>query len=236
MMINRIYQKVKVLLNTVGRGNVSPAEFNLILFNAIEGRYEMLMYELNRQTNRENVGRQGNGIENLPEKYREKILHYLVEEQELENDEDGNFPFPEDFKYFDTFVIDERTFEFTKNKKEFDLIKTQVTRDYPIALFINGKIRIAPALTEDELEAGITGEISYIRKPKFPKWTYTVVNNVELFNPDAEGFQDADVHPSEENEMVRRVLLGFGVNLKEQDIQAVVMQEDNQEFNKQNTP
>ena len=89
-------------------------------------------------------------------------------------------------------------------------------------------LSIAPATDTD------TVTLSYLRQIKYPKWTYTTIDDVELFNPDAADFQDADIHPSEENEMVRRVLMAFGVNLKENDIQAFTMQEENTDFNQNN--
>lgn len=233
MMINRIKQTVQTFLNTDNRGNVSPEEYNLLLHNAIQDRFEELLYEVNRQANRENVGRMGNSIENLPERFREKINHYL-EEKELEDNQDKSpYDFPADYKYFDALYSNGlKDVEFTKNRKEFNILKRQAMPDFPIMLITNNKLHVFPDFNEDDFEEGVF--ISYIRKPKYPKWTYQVVSNVELFNPSGAGFQDADVHPSEEAEMVRRILMSFGINLKEQDIQNVMLQKNNAEFNQQN--
>jgi uncharacterized protein YpuA (DUF1002 family) len=66
-------------------------------------------------------------------------------------------------------------------------------------------------------------------------WTYNVVGGAELFNPSANDFQDIDLHPSEENNVIVRVLLRFGVNLKENEIQQAINAKDNLDFNQLNS-
>ena len=234
-MINRIKQKVQTFLNTDNRGNFSPEEYNLLLHNAIQDRFEELLYEVNRQGNRENVGRMGNSIENIPERLREKINHYLKQSaiSAISDPPEGPYNFPADYKYFDALYSDTlKDVEFAKNRKEFNILKRQAMPDFPLMLITNNQLHVYPDFNEDDFEEGV--HISYIRKPKYPKWTYEVVSGVELFNSSGAGFQDADVHPSEEAEMVRRILMSFGINLKEQDIQNVVLQKNNAEFNQQN--
>ena len=58
----------------------------------------------------------------------------------------------------------------------------------------------------------------YIRKPLDPKWTYTVVGGVELFDDTAADFQDFELHVSELSNIVVRMLSYFGINLREGDV------------------
>lgn len=394
MLIDRIYQKVKTFVNTEGRGNVTPAEFNLILHNAIQARNEDYFFQKNRQTNRENRGLVENGLANTVDRLDEKIQHYLAEA--FINQTAGSYPLPSNYRYIDEveiinyllkeniyqeyeewlgtkageitvdftndenpsignlaikvtdaeeaseiimtrsanfnplnyqsinirisltnvprgltstifnlsfktidnvlvmpaipinldmFVVREyqiitvlipttslsisnlinetrkvvltvpapseeieapfiselfiddfklqgrafeiNTIEPTKDKKEFNVLKTQAVEDFPIYLKIGNNLIIAPN-TQEQLK------ITYLRKSLFPKWTYTVISNVEVFNPSANDFVDADIHPSEEDEMVKRVLIGFGINLKEVELQQAVGQETATEFNQQN--
>lgn len=394
MLIDRIYQKVKTFVNTEGRGNVTPAEFNLILHNAIQARNEDYFFQKNRQTNRENRGLVENGLANTVDRLDEKIQHYL--EETFINQTGGYYPLPDNYRYIDEIEV-VKSFEFediyqeyqewigttagvitvdfensenpflgdlaikvtsaeeaaeitmtrstnfnplnyqsirigiflkdvptagltsaifnlsfktiddvlvmteiplilqmnlvgeyqlitaliptntqiselinetrkvvltvpepsgkvigtlisklfiddfklqgnaktfnsiepTKDKKEFNVLKTQAVEDFPIYLKIGNNLIIAPN-TQEQLK------ITYLRKSLFPKWTYTVTSNVEVFNPSANDFVDADIHPSEEDEMVKRVLIGFGINLKEVELQQAVGQETTIEFNQQN--
>tara|TARA_R110000823_G_scaffold296888_1_gene416902 strand:- start:895 stop:1521 length:627 start_codon:yes stop_codon:yes gene_type:complete len=58
--------------------------------------------------------------------------------------------------------------------------------------------------------------ISYIRKPKKVEWAYVVVNNKPLYNDNISvGFE---LHPSEETELVHKILKLAGVNLKAPDV------------------
>jgi len=76
-----------------------------------------------------------------------------------------------------------------------------------------------------------SSRIYYLRQPLFPKWTYVKFNNAELFNPSATDFQDADIHPSEEEELTILVCMAFGINLKEVDLQATMQNIATQENN-----
>lgn len=226
-MIDRIKKKVEFFINTEMRGNFTPGKFELALHDAIQSRNEEYFYELNRLIVRENRGMITSGLANIPDTYSEKILHYL--EEKTATITDGKITLPDDWRYIDeTEITDGESLEFCKNKREFKILKNQATAQYPIYTIIGDTIQVAPSVANGETN------ITYLRQPKYPKWTYTVVEGVELFNPDAQDFQDADIHSSEENEMVRRVLMSFGVNLKETDLQAFTMQEDNRDFNQDN--
>jgi hypothetical protein len=227
MLIYRIHKKVQIFLNTDGRGNYSPTDFDMFLHDAIQGRNEEYIFEVNRLLNRQNRGQQANILENLPDRYREKILFYL-NEAELVLDTGAYYSFPDDYRYLDSLeTANGYAFEMSKSVGEFNIAKTQATIQYPIFTIAGTRIKIAP-LTDEKIN------VSYLRQAKVPKWTFTLVNNTELFNPSSSDFQDADIHPSEEDEMVKRVLLAFGVNVKEQDIQQFAMQEKNSEFNENN--
>lgn len=231
MYIDRIFQTVKALINTENRGNFNPARFDLILYNSMQERYVDYLYEVNQMVNRENRGLINGGLENIPERIREKLLHYLVSETISVND--SAFTLPADLRYFDTIVNSstgnkEEVFEFCKDMQEFNALKsTLATKQYPICIKVGNVIKTAPN-TFDSVD------IFYLRNPKKPKWTYTVFGGSELFNPSALDFQDVDMHPSEEYELTRLVCFKFGINLKEQDIQAVMQNEENIKFNQNN--
>ena len=51
---------------------------------------------------------------------------------------------------------------------------------------------------------------SYIRKPKTPQWTYVVVNEKALYNPNNRT-QDFEIHDSDEVELVYKILSLAGI-------------------------
>lgn len=229
MLIDRIYQKVKAFLNTDVRGNVRPEKFNLFLHDAIQSRNEEYFYEINLLINKQNRGMINNYLENIPDRFREKALHYLkTTTLALDGLSTTTRLLPSDYRYIDTpHLMNGDELEFCHNMKDFNIKKFAATSQYPIYTIVSNKIRIHPESTD-------LMNISYLRTIKYPKWTYSLVSGAELFNPSASDFQDADIHSSEENEMVRRVLLAFGVNVKELDIQQFAVNQENQDFNQNN--
>lgn len=226
-MIDRIFQTVKAFINTDGRGNFSPTLFNLFLHNAIQEKVDSYLLEINQLVNRENKGLINGGLENVPDRFREKLLHYLKISPITQTS--GLYNLPPDYKFFDTVTTAaEVELENCKNNQEFIIIKSTVANaEFPIYLKVGNVLKVAPAMT-----APLT--LYYIRKPLFPKWTYTVFNNAELFNPGANDFQDADIHPSDEDDITARVCLKFGINLKEPELQVAMQNKQIQDNNNQN--
>ena len=55
-------------------------------------------------------------------------------------------------------------------------------------------------------------KVSYIKRPRSPKWTYIILNDKPLFN--ATNAIDFDLHPSDETELVYRILALAGVAIE----------------------
>jgi hypothetical protein len=66
-------------------------------------------------------------------------------------------------------------------------------------------------------QAGVLAD--YIRKPKNPNWAYVVVNNKPLYNSTSS--TDFELHPSEETELVYRILALAGVAIEKPQLTQV---------------
>ena len=230
--VDRIYKTVLMFANSDIRGNVKPTDLRLALYDVVNEIVEEYFYEVNRMLNRENRGLINGGFENIPDRIREKILHFLKEDVVL-NYAAPYFELPADLRYIDSvFYQENNEVEFCKHNKEFKLLlnyaDTLPTNTNPIGLRIGNKIKVAPTTIVDEVT------ISYLRNPLIPNWTYTVVGGAELFNPSAPDFQDIDLHPSEENRVVLATLKRFGVNLKETDLTQMTAAREQIDFNQDN--
>ena len=226
--IDRVYQTVLTFSNTDVRGNVTPKDARLLINDSVNEIYEEYLLDVNKYVNRENRGLVNNGIENLPDRLREKLLHFLVDEELVYATD--HFELPSDLRYFDSLYHHDTEIEVTKNAKEFKLVsrKRHLVRDHPIYLQIGGKIRVAP----ESVNADVV--LYYLRQPKVANWTYKVVGTAEVFNPSLQGFQDIDLHPSEESNVVLRTCLKAGINLKEQDLKALMQAIETRQLNKEN--
>lgn len=195
--------------------------------------YEEYFPEVTRIINRANRGLTGTGVENLTGKMREKMLYFLVDEEELEY-ESGYFLIPETVRYIESAYYRTREIELCKSNQEYRAIINNVdaapSLSYPVGLQVGERIKVSP-LT---IDADVT--LTYLRKPIPANWAYIIVGNNPQVNPDATDYRDIDLHPSEENNMVMKVLRRMGINLKDQELLNYTMQQENIDFNQDNQP
>jgi len=227
-MIDRIFKTVKALLNTDGIGNFKPSDFDLILHSVVVEKFEELFFEVNQLLNRQNRGLITGGLDSLTDNVREKIQYYIVPKTTLTYAA-PYFTLPADMRYFDNVLYTTATVELCKSNTEFEVVKTtNPTVEYPIGLKQGTSLLIEPATIITNVTA------SYLRNPLQAKWTYTIINGEEIFNISAGDYQDVDIHPSEESDVLKRVALNFGVNLKEKDIQQHFRREEYVETQQEN--
>lgn len=226
--IDRVYKTVLTYVNSDIRGNVTPAELKLAVNDSVQEIYEEYIIELNRFLNRENRGLIGGGIENMPDRIREKLQHFSTTATLTYSA--PNFQLPANYRYIDGVYYNSTSrIEIMKNSREFKLVAgfshTQPTTTNPIALQQGTNLKVLPT----SITANVT--IDYLRNPLLANWTYNVVSGAEIYNPSANDHQDVDLHPSEENNLIIRVAQRFGVNLKETDLQASTTSEKTQDSN-----
>ncbi|QQU04237.1 hypothetical protein [Myroides odoratus] len=224
-LIDLVYRTVLTIANSEVRGNVKPSDIRLLINTTVEEIYESYFYELNRMLNRQNKGLVGNGLDNIPDLIRDKINHYLQSKEVSLLD--SKITLPSDVRYLDDVFVDEVGVELLKSLREFQVVKNTANKTYPIGYKIDANTIVVYPNGYNE------AVLSYLRKPKVPNWTYFVVNGTEVFNPDANDFQDLDIHQSEVSNVIIKTLQKVGINLKEQDLQAVMTQQQNIEFNQE---
>ena len=250
--INRVYQKVLMLANKEQRGYITPQEFNLFADMAQMEIFEQYFYDIN-QTQR-GVGNQTDYADIL-EYDHEKLLSFMVNDQELIPNSLGRVVLPSsDIIYMlGTVRVDYRgSYPYLKTMSLASEIKqrdrlflindasenngmksiTHASHQFPVYSShsdINGSfIHISPLPSPDV----DTVQINYIRKPSTPNWTYITVANqgTALYNPTATDHQDFELHSSEENKLVVKILQYAGVTLKDnQLLQAAASKEMSKE-------
>jgi hypothetical protein len=64
----------------------------------------------------------------------------------------------------------------------------------------------------------------YIRKPRTAKWGYNIIGENALWDPNkSENFQ---LHPSEENNLIIKILALAGIAIKDVNLYQIASQED----------
>ena len=215
-MIDLIYQIVKTVLNKELRGNITPDEFNKIAKQVQDEIFAEYFTDANLQQNKENRGLTNKNYANLPQLVRQKIARFHKLATLTYNVGSLNFDFPSDLYYledngllYNANVIEESIgadFGFMSSSVAAPSVTFPVYENYMDA------VKVYPA----EIVTGVT--CRYIRKPADPKWTYTSVGDVELFDSTVSDYQDFEIHYADLTNIVINMLSYFGINIREADV------------------
>jgi hypothetical protein len=214
-MIDLIFQVVKTIINKELRGNLTPAEFNLLATQAQNKIFREYFIDIQKQQYKENRGYGGIGLANLPIKTREKI-DIFSSSATLTYDTD-RFPLPADLYHlkqrgllYVSTVIDEGQQSRSAFKQSS---KTATSATFPQFHREGNSVIVTPST----IIASVT--CKYIRTPLAPKWTYEIVVGTELFDNTKVDFQDFELHPSEMDNLAIEILSLVGINIR--DLQVI---------------
>mgnify|MGYP003150147590 CR=1 FL=1 len=219
--VDRIYQRVLLLANKEQRGYITPQEFNLFANQAQMDIFEQYFYDLNQFLRTPgNDTMHADVIDMLEEKIsvfevtnnlnltnNVGALNNLVRFYRLSNVRSNNISFE------------------SVSKKDFSLFfrsplaTPNALRPIYTVDGLNNVIRVA-----GDNFATIT--VDYIQSPRQVNWTYVVVQGKALYNANAIDNQDFDLHPSEETELVLKILTLAGFTLKDQNLYQAAAGED----------
>ena len=219
--VDRIYQRVLTLANKEQRGYITPQEFNIFANQAQMDIFEQYFYDLNQFRRMPGNDTMHADMVDILE---EKISFFEVTVNLTLTGNVGNL------NTLDRFYR-------LSNVRRRNLILESVNRkDY--RMFPNSPLA-APTATRpiymvDTVDNTIqvagrnfgSLDIDYIQSPRPVNWTYVVVGEKALYNATANDAQDFDLHPSEETELVLKILTLAGVTLKDPNLYQVAAGED----------
>lgn len=216
-MIDDVFKITQTLLNKERQGNITPESFNQIAKITQENIFSEYFEVINRNTNRENKGLTNTGYGNLVFNERQKISQFRVLDGALTHSVlTGNYALPSDLYFIEDngILFNSRPVPEVKPSMVNYLNNSLAAPDtsFPIYTPVEDGIRVFPSTITSNLN------ISYLRTPKDPKWTFNIVGGIELFNPASASFQDFELHVSEFPNICMRVLSHFGITIRESDI------------------
>jgi len=222
--VNTVYQTVLALANKEQRGYITPQEFNLHAEHAQMSIFNQYFYDLNqfkRVPGNNTV--YGNPIDIL----EEKISIFKKGPSTLStNGVQLSALDPDIYKLSQvtllktptySCVAEEISYEEYHQTQNSPLLKATETR--PIYYIKDNKVFYAPA-------SNGTYQARWIRRPKKPNWTYIVVGEKALYNSTATDHQDFELHPSEQTDLVIKILQLSGVTIKDYNLVQVAAQEE----------
>ena len=244
--IDTVYQRVLSILNKEQRGYVTPQEFNLFANQAQDDLFEQYFYDINQ------FGRvPGNDTEfsDMLKLLNEKIA--LFEKQATLNylvSSNGTFELPDDLYRLGTVIYTNST-----TKKILDPVlgpNTPVTTTEDVIaerinpnefLYINSSPltkpkNVRPVYVADERGLKVYGDLeiktdvraTYIKKPAKVNWGYQIVFNEPLY--DATTTVDFELHPSEQSELVIKILEFCGILIKDLSLYQVFDKESQEKI------
>ena len=235
--INSVYQKVLALANKEQRGYITPQEFNLFADKAQLEIFENYFHQIKMT---EMKPKTQTSYSDELEMLEEKLHAFHVDEFVSYDTTNNNLPLP-------TIDGNNNVYKIIGisrgNDKVTQVNKSQVsyTENHPLlkankkrSVFVredSGVVSIHPAptqadynfntITQSNTEPNDTErfEVSYYKKPTPPNWTYTVIQQKALFNASSPSLRHFELHFSEEENLVYKILMLAGLTIKQPDVQ-----------------
>jgi len=215
--IDDVYQKVLAIANKEQRGYITPQEFNLFADQAQMDIFEQYFYDINQ------FGRlHGNDTEysDMLNILEEKISIFKKTSNLVYNTTNNFHALPANLYRLGTV--------FYGRGDGFN-VEVDRVQDNELIYILNSAVRptsLMPIYVEnhdgsgakiviypDDNNARNNTSINYIRKPAKPNWTYVVINEQALYNSSASDHQDFELHVSEENNLINKILQLAGISM-----------------------
>ncbi len=214
--IDTVYQKVLVIANKEQRGYITPQEFNLYANQAQMDIFEQYFYDLNQFARMPSVGIEYSDVD-------EKIDEKLSVFKSTASGSGANMALPIDLYKIGTIWDDDNVTEIHK----VDHRELTYMLNSPLATPTAQR----PVYVIDATQISVFPEVDnilfrYIRIPLISRWTYTVVNEQTQYNATAPDLQDFELHPSDEVNLVIKILEFAGITIKDPSLYQIAAQEE----------
>jgi len=233
--IDTVYQKVLAIANKEQRGYLTPQEFNLLAEQAQMDVFEQYFYDLN-QFNRAG----GNGTEygDMMNILEEKISLFEKYNQDLNGNTANRGILPTECYrlgqvQFGAFNSTSVVVEKIRVKDLAQILSAPLTSPtlarpvYVRSNNSNHELELYPTtFSASNRMDEVT--VNYVRQPLTPKWTYTIVNEQALYNASAAGRQDFEIHKSDEEELIYKILELAGIIMNKPGLVQLADKEDTQ--------
>jgi len=226
--IDTVYQRVLALANKEQRGYITPQEFNLFANQVQMDIFEQYFYDTNQFSR---VPGNNTGNSDPIEILNDKIDIFKDSWAAPNNSLAYNYDVPSGYYRVDHVQLmnhpDGKRREIERISHRENMLKSTS----PLLKATNG--RPSYYIKGDTIYVQ-TGDIIprinvvYVRKPDKVEWTYVVVGEKALSNPDPTiGYVDFELHASEETKLVIKILALAGVTLKDPSLYQIASAEDN---------
>ena len=206
--INVVYQKVLAFANKEQRGYITPQEFNLFADQAQMEIFEQYFYDLDQRLR---VNSNSDEYADIRDNIQEKITTF-----ETSNTSSGSINPALVYRLGSIrigAVGESREVEEVQQNELLYILQgplTNPTSKSPIYVRTSSSITVYPE--------NVDFTYTYVRRPNVPKWGYVVVGGKALYDSSTGKTVHFELHQSEENELVYKILKFAGLSMKRDDL------------------
>ena len=215
--IDTVYQRVLALANKEQRGYITPQDFNLFANQAQMEIFEQYFYD----------------EEQFERDPRSDIVELLDQKTQIFK----QAPIPvdhEDVLPLNTYQIDDVWVRHASGKRSVvQRVSRKEVQGIQSSPLLNTALAQCYYIYNNTIYFIWTGSsldwrINLIRKPVTPNWTYFIDTSSQsaLYNSSAVDLQDFELHISEENNLVIKILLLAGISMKDMGLAQLAGQKE----------
>lgn len=230
--VNSVYRVVLSVLNKEQRGYLTPDQFNRLGKQAQLGLLDKSFYDYNRHLTRRNIQGVNSEYGDIADRIEEKI-DVLSKEASISFTngvyDTGNLS--DTIYKIIQLTTGGRATEIEQVKKsELTYMNASKliapTSDFPVYYLEGNNIKMFPITVT-------SATLDYIKKPADPIWAFTVGGNGQyIYN--SSGSVNFELHPSEETDLVTKILALAGVLIKDPTVIQIAQAEEANNFNQEN--
>ena len=226
--IDNVYKTVLNILNKENRGYIVPEEFNTLATQAqneiFEGYFSLRNYVVSNDSDYSDVKK--NVEEKIALFENEETINAGTDFDNAEgNTTSSYYAYPGNFYRLGSVAANAIHVEEISNKDLLYVNRAPLTKptiNNPVYVRHEGGVVIHPT-------TGISSiNISYVRKPAMPNWIGTTVAGQIIATPGHALYKNFELHPSEEAELVVKILAYAGVIIKAADVTQAAAAKDQQ--------
>lgn len=221
--VNKVYRVVLAILNKEQRGYLTPDQFNRLGRQAQLDLFEKSFYDYNRQLSKRNIQGVNSEYGDIADNIEEKIDLFSTSATLTLANDSTTVASPANHYRTIQIVTSDRSTEIEKIKKsEYTYYASSQlaspSTSFPMYYFDNDVFNILPITIVNPV-------IDYIRIPNDPVWGYTG-GGATAYVYNSATSTDFELHPSDETDLVIKILAYAGVIIKDPTVIQIAQQQE----------
>ena len=197
-------------------GYITPDDFNLYAKQAQLDIFENYFYQYNNWIVKQNARLSGSGYSDVVRNIEIVIDSFSSTVNLAYSIPNTTFDLPSDYYYINNIIYNNtKEVDRVSQDKLINLLSSNLTAPsmmFPAYSMEANFIRVYPNTITSNIDS------QYIRLPKDPKWTYTLVGGSPLFDQTDSLYQDFELPEEDGYKLTTKILEYCGMSIREQEV------------------